>query len=465
MIGARAAERVRRTHRAGRGRTWAACGVAAALVTSRPCATADSEAEAAGGLLLRGAVVHTVTGPTLTRGDVWLRNGRVVAVGERVEAPGAQVVDLAGLHLYPALIALNTGLGLKEIDAVRSTLDQTEVGAYTPEVASWVAVNPDSELLPVARANGIGFFEPVPMGGVVSGRSGLMRLEGWGVRDMTVRAPLALHVFWPSMDLDTRTKDEVRDPAAWKSLAEQARERTGRLRELEDFFRQAVAYARAQDPNRPPRPAAPGTQPIWEAMLPFVRGELPVVVHADEVRQIRAALAWAETNRWRVVLAGGRDAWREAGRLAAQKIPVIYEHVFTRPERDVDPYDVHFRAPAVLHEAGVTVLFSTGAGDASLVKNLPYHAAQAVAHGFPPETALRALTLEAARACGLGDRLGAIEPGREATLFAATGDVFDIRTRVVRMWIAGREVGLENRHTRLYEKYRQRPVRATTPSR
>jgi imidazolonepropionase-like amidohydrolase len=136
---------------------------------------------------------------------------------------------------------------------------------------------------------------------------------------------------------------------------------------------------------------------------------------------------------------------------------VVYEHVFTRPVRDTDSYDVHFRAPAVLHKAGVTVLFSTGVEDASLVKNLPYHAAQAVAHGFPAEAAVRALTVEAARWCGLGEQLGSIEPGREATLFAATGDVLDIRTQVVRMWVEGREVGLENRHTRLYEKYRQRP--------
>lgn len=408
-------------------------------------------------LLLRGAVVHTVTGPTLAPGDVLVREGRVAAVGQGLEAPDARVVDLRGLHLYRALIALNTGLGLKEIDAVRPTLDQAEVGVFTPEVGSWVAVNPDSELLPVARANGIGFFEPVPMGGVVAGRSGLLRLAGWTVREMTVRAPLAMHVFWPSMELDTRSRNEVPDPEIWKSPEEQARERASRLRALEDFFRQAEAYARAQDPDRPPRVGAPGVQPIWEAMLPFVRGERPIVVHADEVRQIRGVLKWAETNRWRVMLAGGRDAWREADGLARLGIPVVYEHVFTRPVRDTDSYDVHFRAPAVLHKAGVTVLFSTGVEDASLVKNLPYHAAQAVAHGFPAEAAVRALTVEAARWCGLGEQLGSIEPGREATLFAATGDVLDIRTQVVRMWVEGREVGLENRHTRLYEKYRQRP--------
>jgi imidazolonepropionase-like amidohydrolase len=409
-------------------------------------------------LLLTGAVVHTVNGPTLLSGEVLIEGDRIVAVGSKLDAPQARRVDLTGLHLYPGLIALNTGLGLKEIDAVRATLDQREVGEFTPEVASWLAVNPDSELLPVARANGIAFFEPVPTGGVVAGQSGLLRLSGWTVRDMLVQGPWALHVYWPSLELDYTPREQAPEPGRWKSLEEQARERAARLKELEDFFRQAQAYARAQDPDRPPRYHQPGTVPVWEAMLPFIRGQRPIVVHADEIRQIRAAIAWAVTNRFRIILAGGRDAWREAARLAELQIPVVFEHVFTRPVRDTDPYDVHFRAPARLHEAGVPLGFSTGTDDASLVKNLPYHAAQAVAHGLPPEAALRALTLAPAQWLGLADRLGSIEPGKEATLFAVDGDLFDIRSNVRRMWIQGQEVSLESRHTRLYEKYRQRPV-------
>lgn len=242
-------------------------------------------------------------------------------------------------------------------------------------------------------------------------------------------------------------------PGRRKSLEAQARERGARLRALEDFFRQAGAYARAQAPGRPPRWSAPGTVPVWEAMLPFVRGERPVVVHADEVRQIRAVLRWAETNRWRVIRAGGRDAWREADRLRALGIPVIYEHAFTRPARDTDRYDVHFRAPELLRQAGVTVMFSTGAGDASLVKTLAHHAAQAVAHGFPDGAALAALTWEPARSVGMDNRLGSLEPGKEATFFASDRELFDIRSRVRRMWIREQEISLESRHSRLYERY------------
>jgi imidazolonepropionase-like amidohydrolase len=127
------------------------------------------------------------------------------------------------------------------------------------------------------------------------------------------------------------------------------------------------------------------------------------------------------------------------------------------PARDTDAYDVHFRAPEVLRQAGVTVIFSTGVNSASLVKNLPYEAAQAVAFGYPAAEAVKGLTLYPARVAGMADRLGSIETGKDATFFAMDGDVLDIRANVKRMWIAGREVSLESRHTRLYEKYRHRP--------
>jgi imidazolonepropionase-like amidohydrolase len=183
------------------------------------------------------------------------------------------------------------------------------------------------------------------------------------------------------------------------------------------------------------------------------------MVHADEIRQIKAAVDWAATNNYKMILAGGRDAWMAASLLAEKHIPVIYAHTFTLPMRDTEPYDVHFSAPEVLHKAGVTVAFTLGpsAFDASSTRNLPYAAAQAVAFGLPETEALKGLTLIPAQLSGVADRLGSIEPGKEATLVAVDGSILDIRPLVKHLWIAGKEVSLETRHTRLYEKYRNRP--------
>ena len=333
------------------------------------------------------------------------------------------------------------------------------MGEYTPDVESWIAVNPDSELIPVTRANGITYFEPVPQGDIVSGQSALMAVDGWTTEQMTIKKPIALHLFWPSMELDTTPKEKARGKTKCKSLDEQAKERRTKLQATADFFEEAKAYAKAKDAAAKGGAPAPERIPAWEAMLPYVRGELPIVIHADEMRQIKSAVNWASTNHYKIILAGGRDAWMVADLLAAKEVPVIYGHTFTQPARDTDSYDVHFTAPAVLHQAGVQVIFSIGPSsfNAALVKNLPYAAAQAVAFGLPETEALKGLTLYPAQLAGVADRLGSIEPGKEATLFAADGDILDIRAKVKRMWIAGKEVSLENRHTRLYEKYKHRP--------
>ena len=400
--------------------------------------------------LLTGATVHTVSGGTITNGQVLVRDGKIAEVGEMVKSSASKAVHLQGLHLYPGMIALNTDLGLVEIDAVRATVDVREVGDYTPDVYSWHAVNPDSELLPVARANGVSHFEPVPFGAVVSGQSGLLALNGWTTEEMVAKKSIALHVFWPSANLDTTPKEKSRNPAKWKSLEDQAKERAENLRQLDDFFAEARAYAKAKKGDKSLQ-----IVPAWEAMLPVVNGEIPVTIHADEVRQIRAAVSWATTNGVKMILADALDAWRVADLLATNKIPVIFNHVFTQPQRAEDNFDTHFRAASVLSKAGVKVAFSGGGG--SLVKNLPYAAAQASAFGLSADEALKGITLYPAQFAGLADRLGSIEIGKDATLFVTDGDILDVRSNVKRMWIGGKEVSLENRHTRLYEKYKNRP--------
>ncbi|SPE54196.1 Amidohydrolase [Verrucomicrobia bacterium] len=421
------------------------------------CALTGNQAKAQA-LLLTGATVHTVTGETWTPGQVLVRDGKIAAVGKSVPVEGAQRIELSGQQLYPGLIALNTVLGLMEIEAVRATLDMTEVGDYSPDVESWVAVNPDSELIPVTRANGIAYFQPVPTGGIISGQSGLVAVEGWTTEQRTAKAPVALDVFWPAMELEV-TPRRPGPGKKTKSLEEQAKERRAKLSATEDFFDEAKAYARAKDAAAKGTAPAPERIPAWEAMLPYVRGELPIMIHADEVRQIRAAVEWAATNNYKILLSGGRDAWMAAGLLASNKVPVIYGHTFTRPTRENESYDVHFRAPELLRQAGVRVAFCLGpAGfEAPLTRNLPYAAAQAVAFGLPADEALKGLTLYPAQFVGAADRLGSIDVGKEATLVAVDGDMLDLRANVKRMWVAGKEIDLASRHTRLYQKYEGRP--------
>jgi imidazolonepropionase-like amidohydrolase len=418
-------------------------------------------ASAADSTLLYNATVHTGNGETFTNSGVLIEADKIslVLTGKTaLHLTVHDMIDLHGQHIYPGLILLDSALGLTEIDAVRATQDAVEVGDYTPDVESWVAVNPDSELLPVARANGIAYFEPIPGGGIVTGQSALLAMTGWTYEQMIVKKPVALHVFWPDMDLNTTPKEKSRDKEKWKSLGDQAKERRATLAALADFFDEAKAYAKAKDAATNGSPA-PERIPAWEAMLPFARGELPIVIYAEEARQIKSAAEWAATNKFKACISGGRDAWMLAGLLASNHIPVIYENTFTQPARDTESYDVYFHAPEILHAAGVKVIFSQGSGGfgATMARNLPYAAAQAIAFGLPEEEALKGITLYPAQFMGVADRIGSLEPGKQATLVICDGDIFDIRSNVKRMWIAGKEVSLESRHTRLYEKYKNRP--------
>lgn len=400
-------------------------------------------------VLLAGATVHTVSRNTLSPGYVLLRDDRILAVSTNRPATADRTIDLTGLQLYPGMIDADTVLGLNEIEAVRASNDDREVGSYTPEVSAWVSINPDSDLIPVARVNGITHVNATPSGGVVAGQSSLIRLAGWTIEDLAVKRQTGLNVYWPSMRLNFSTENK-------KSLKDQDRDRHEAMRELDRFFDEAIAYAKARAADS----ASVRLVPAWEAMLPYVRGEQPVFIHAEQILDLRAALRWIKQRRLKAAILGGRDAWQIAADLAAANVPVVYDAVDDLPDDELNGYDIHFKAPALLAAAGVKVALSLGPDmEESRARNLPYAVAQAMAYGLPADAALKSVTLYPAQILGVADRLGSLEPGKEASLFATDGDILDLRSHVRHLWIAGQEVSLETRHTRLYERYRNRPRR------
>ncbi|MGV3774325.1 MAG: amidohydrolase family protein [Verrucomicrobiales bacterium] len=420
------------------------------------CLALSAKAET---LLLKNATIHSISSATLVKGDVLIEGGKIKVVKAGITEKADEEIDLQGHHLYPGLLGTVTSLGLVEINAVRATRDDAEVGEFTPEIEAWTAINPDSELIPVARANGITHVLSVPQGGIVSGYSSLVALHGWTIEDLAVKKQVGLHLFWPSMDLNTTPADQFKNKENFRSLEDQAKARSLKIKDIDDFFAEATSYAALIQRSGPAK-----SIPAWDAMLPWVRKETPIVIHADEYRQIKAALQWAKTNDYKIAIAGGRDAWRLASQLSAGNVPVIYDGVFEGRTmgsslRDTEPHDINFRSPSVLATNGVKVIFSFGlAGfSAAHLRNLPYAAAQAVAFGLPEEEAIKGLTLYPAQWMGVDKQLGSIEPGKDATLIAVSGNILDVRSNVQQMWIQGRKINLESRHTRLYQKYQARP--------
>jgi imidazolonepropionase-like amidohydrolase len=405
-------------------------------------------------LVLSGGTVHPVSGPAIPNGTVIVDGIRIQAVGAGLAAPaGARVVDCTGKHVYPGFVHANTSLGLQEVSTIQGSDDTQESGLLNPNQRAEVMFNPDSDFLPVARLNGITTALSIPGGGSLRGTSALMHLDGWTQEDISVRAPVALHVQWPNMT-------PVRAFFETRSDEEQAKARDEAIRVISSAFDDARAYAKAHE--------AEGTSGVpkhdgdvrWDAMRRVLKGEIPVVFHCDALNQIRAVLRFCDDQKLtNIVLLGGYDSWRVAEELKRRDIAVIIASVLAVPNRPYEPYDQAFTVAAKLSRAGVRFCIADEGGGFSAMnsRNLPQHAGMASAFGLPREEALKSVTLYPAQILGVGKSIGSIEPGKLADLQITDGDPLEVTTRCEQVIVAGKLVPMESRQTRLFKKYDGRP--------
>lgn len=422
----------------------------AAVLMVSPCVGSDEIPGAAQDrpVLLRGGDLYTITGGVLRSTDLIFSDGRIVAIGANLEAPAeAEIIDVRGMNVYPGLIGAQTTIGLVEISAVRATRDMEEVGKVTPEVAAHVAYNPDSEIIPTVRANGITTVQVTPTGSLVRGRTFVTHLDGWTKEDAGVVLVEGISMQWPSAAPARGWWVSTPEEKQLEAMAEERR----RLRQL---FDDALAYAAAREAGDEIE-----IDLRLEAMRPLLSGDLPLYVDADDARQIREAIAFTREYEIEMVLVGGREAYKVTDLLARHDIPVIVGEVHALPMREDDDYDQAYKLPAQLHEAGVRFALSLPSSWGT--RNLPLQAGHAVAYGLPKDVALRSITLEPARILGIDATQGSLETGKDATLFVSKGDVMDtLGHRVTHMWIEGRRVDLDNKHKELWRKYDAKIERA-----
>jgi imidazolonepropionase-like amidohydrolase len=401
-------------------------------------------------IALTGGTIHTVSGGIIEEGTVLFEMGKITAVGVELELPeGTEQINIKGQHVYPGLIAAASVIGLVEISAVRATLDLEETGQIKPNIRSETAVNPDSELFPVTRANGVTIAHVIPKGGLISGTSALIMMDGWTAEGVTLKAPIGLMINWPNMDIQ-------RGPDVTKTEEEQVKILEKKIDDIRNAFTEARAYLKAKIAEKQEYVPYHASDIRWDAMIPVLNREIPVLINAPRIRQIHAAINWAEEENLKVVLMTGQDAGLAIDLLKEKNIPVILEEILTKPTRRWEPYDTPYATPAKLHEAGIIFCIS-GSSDsfeAAHVRNLPYHAAMAAAFGLPKTEALKSITLYPAQILGVEDQVGSIDIGKDATMIVTDGDPLEITTNVNLEFIQGRKIDLTSRHTQLYEKYK-----------
>lgn len=394
---------------------------------------------------ITGGTVHPVSGPEIPNGTVVVVDGRIQAVGARVEIPrGAVRVDARGLHVYPGLIDAGSELGLREISSVRATVDTEEGAGLHPDLRALTAVNAASEHFAVTRFNGITSALSRPSGSL-GGQSVMLNLSGWTGEEMALKDRTALHLRFPRP-----LSERVRSLLPAEEVARRQAEGSSRERRLREFFEAARDYAaRRQAAGDRVTP-----DPRMEAMIPYITGKAPVVFHADDVRTIKAVVAFAGDFKLKAILAGGLSAWRVADLLKEKDIPVLYGPVHNLPQQDFDPYDAPMAGAALLQRAGVKVAFQSDS--AATARDLPHHAGMAAAYGLPHGVTLRALTLGAAEILGVADQVGSLEAGKLGNVIVTDGDPLEPSTSLHYLFIAGKPVALESKHSQLYRTYRQR---------
>ncbi|HEV8263818.1 MAG TPA: amidohydrolase family protein [Gemmatimonadales bacterium] len=390
-------------------------------------------------IAITGGTVYPVSGPKLDNATVLIRDGRIAAVGANVAVPaGATVVNAAGKWVTPGLIGAGGNLGLTEISAVPGT---NEAFQRTSEVAASFnvaeGINPASTLIPVTRIEGITTALTWPQGNLIAGQGVMIDLDGATVETMLVKSPAAVLAA-----LSEQAKDEG------------GGSRAGAVARLRRVFNDALEYSRRRtDYTRAQMQQLSAGAADLEALMPVLRGQLPLVVIANRRSDIETALRIGREYKLRLVLAGASEAWQVADQVATAGVAVLLQ-----PLDNIPTYDAlgrRYENGALLVRAGVKVVLLEN--DTHNARNLRQQAGNAVAYGMTWEQALRAVTLTPAEVFGVADRYGSLAPGKVANVVVWSGDPFEFSTGVEHVFIRGKEIPLRSRQTELLERYRTLP--------
>ena len=398
-----------------------------------------------GPIAIAGATAHIGDGTVVEDAVVAFANGLITYAGPRGGAPdlgGYTVVEAAGKDVYPGFIAMDTKLGIIEVDAVRATNDTREVGYFNPNARALIAFNSDSEILPTVRNLGVLIAEVSPDGGGLAGQSSAMYLDGWNWDQSAVGADVGMHLHWPAA---YRAIGWWAEPGGIKKNDDYPEE----VERLEAYFTEAEAFQSERAGGQAV------DNPRFRSMARLFDGDQKLFVHATYPREIEDAVLFAERYGLDVVLVDARDAYLVKDFLYEKQVPVVCGPVHALPERSDDLVSQPFETPAELHAAGIPIAFSlSGAWEQ---RRVPYHAGHAVGFGLDYEEAVRGLTLGPATMLGIEDKVGSLAAGKHATLFVSEGDALDMRTAIVeRAYIQGRAIDLSSRQTKLADKYREK---------
>ncbi len=393
-------------------------------------------------LFIKNAKVHVGNGQVLANQTIQVRNGKIEKIEANLAIPvdDVKVFDAAGKEVYPGVILMDTKLGLQEIGSnVFGSNDFNEIGDLNPNVRSIVAYNTDSKIINTLRSNGILLTQVVPQGSLLMGSSSVVQLDAWNWEDAMYAEDNGIHFNMPSL---LKRPSFGGSPSGVDPL-QRAMER---INLVKDFFKEAKIYF--EQKNKPEI-----TNLKFEAVKGLFTKQQRFYIHCDLVAEMLLSIDFVKEFNFDVTVVGASESFQIAPLLKQNNVSVVLTQIHALPTGEDDDVDQPFKTPAVLQKAGV--LFAITDNDTqNRGRNLVFTAGTAATYGLTKEEALQAITLNPAKILGISNKTGSIEVGKDANILIVEGDLLDMRSsRVVKAFIQGRDIDLDNKQKQLEHKY------------
>ena len=408
------------------------------FVSSLVCALAPTPAaKQEKEVVYHNATVHVGNGKVMKGATIAFSDGKISRLGYFKMKWMPTDIDLKGKHVYPGFILPVTRVGLTEVDAVKATIDDAEVGQMNPNVRSIVAFNTDSEIIPTLKFNGVLLAQPTPRGGLVSGLSSIVQLDAWNWQDAAIVTDDAVHVNWPSamrpkFDMATFTLKTVKNKNYHKQL-----------NEIKSLFEEAKLET------------SDAKNIKLAAVKPVFSGARKVYIHANKPKAIIEAINFfKEVGAQSIVLVAGQGVLPVIDFVKQAGIAVIVSGVHTTPQRKDMSVDAGYTTAIKLQKAGILVALAYQGGMTMGSRNLGFTAGTLAAYGLDKEQALQTITSNTAKILGIDKNYGTLEVGKSATLFVSLGDALDMKGNIlIDAYIDGRKLNLDGRQQELNQRY------------
>lgn len=395
-------------------------------------------------ILILGAKAHLGNGQVIENSLISIKEGKIATIGDATVMKVAKhdiTIDASGKHVYPGFIAPNSTLGLVEIDAVRASDDESEIGEFNPHVRSIIAYNAESKLVETTRPNGVLLAQITPRGGRIAGTSSIVQLDAWNWEDAAVKTNDGIHLNWP----------RSYSRAGWWAEPggiEMNKNYDPQIKEIQAYFDNAFAYLDSKNAKK---------DIPFEAMKGLQSGEKTLYINANGEKEIIDAVLFKKKNKIKkMVIVGGYYAFKAANLLKENEVGVLLKRVHDLPLLEDEDVNLPYKKAKLLVDAGVLVaLQNAGNMERMQTRNLPFYAGTCAAWGLTKEQALQLITGNSAKLLGIDNQYGTLESGKSATLFISEGDALDMKTNLISFaFIDGRQISLESHHTELYERYK-----------